>query len=975
MKKILLFLFIVILPELVFGQWTGDGLTSSTAYFGKINSANPMADWTIGNYPGGVVYVGRLSINENDLEIENSGSLTIGPGITIKFCTTESDLRITGSGVLSAIGNTLNPITFTKNTQVSWGHISFEGSVGYSTMNYCIVEYGSKTGSGIEGYGGGIHIYTSNLTISNCIIRFYYATWGGGIFISQFCDPTIDKTIIHSNVASEGGGGLYIWLGSSSLVTNCIIYNNNCTGTTLGGGGIFIGYDAALVKIINCVIAKNTATNVGDGIYFSQSANSKIINSIIWGSNTQIYFYNNPTSSLQNCGIQGVSYSTCLNLNSDNNQPDGPNFVDPTNSNYSITFASPCRDAGTTPSPAVPNDFIGNPRVGPYDIGAYEIQFNNLWTGTISTDWFTPGNWATNNVPGHASYVIIDPSNHDPVITTYPVSIISLSIESNSALTVADRQILTSSIVQNSGTLTVTNAATLNAPSFINTGTFVVDPTGKATVNSLTNNGTINLNSDNVDMFSFMFDTYSGTGTTNIAMFVSGGGGPAWNWHYVAVPADYINDKTMFTSINPYDLMQYDDSQIPNTLVATDNDGWVWHDGYVVGPPPSMDGPGFSDLIVGRGYGFYHPSTSGAYVNFKSLSSLVASLGSLPLQYHGDGKLVPTNYGFNLLGNSLTCGIDWDKVTTSGNMSTSVYYTINYKIGSYVQGGVGINGATKDIPPLQGFLVRAYASGASVNFSNSREHTTQVRYKRSLDVNNLDSKNSGSSDPVIKLELDNPTNQDETAIWFNQNATKSFDAAYDGLKLLSSGYDQIYSWSGTQKFGINAMPLPTDIEIIPIAVKFLNGGTGIKIVASQLVGLDNYNVTLTDKTNSNFTVDLKKTASYTFSSDAGTFPDRFVLTVGTIATAVPDVIIPDRAFNVFVFDKTLNIDLLNDEWDGKTGDVNIFDLTGRKILQQTNVEWYKGTLTKIPLNVQQGIYIVEIKAENKKFITKINIIK
>jgi hypothetical protein len=141
------------------------------------------------------------------------------------------------------------------------------------------------------------------------------------------------------------------------------------------------------------------------------------------------------------------------------------------------------------------------------------------------------------------------------------------------------------------------------------------------------------------------------------------------------------------------------------------------------------------------------------------------------------------------------------------------------------------------------------------------------------------------------------------------------------------------------------------------------------------VGLDNYNVTLTDKANSNFTVDLKSTNSYTFSSDAGTFPDRFVLTVGTITTAVPDVIIPNKAFNVYTFDKTLNIDLLNDEWDGKTGDVNIFDLTGRKILQRTNIEWYKGTLTKIPLDVQQGIYIVEIKAENKKFITKINIIK
>jgi hypothetical protein len=163
--------------------------------------------------------------------------------------------------------------------------------------------------------------------------------------------------------------------------------------------------------------------------------------------------------------------------------------------------------------------------------------------------------------------------------------------------------------------------------------------------------------------------------------------------------------------------------------------------------------------------------------------------------------------------------------------------------------------------------------------------------------------------------------------------------------------------------------------VIPIAVKFLTGGSAIKIVASQLVGLDNYNVTLTDKANSNFTVDLKNTNSYTFASDAGTFPDRFILTVGTISTGVSDVIVANKDFNVYAFANTLNIDLLNSEWNGKNNTINLYDLTGRKIIQQTNVELVKGDLKKIALNLPQGIYIVEIKAENRKFVTKINIIK
>jgi hypothetical protein len=420
--------------------------------------------------------------------------------------------------------------------------------------------------------------------------------------------------------------------------------------------------------------------------------------------------------------------------------------------------------------------------------------------------------------------------------------------------------------------------------------------------------------------------------------------------------------------------MEYSDANIPDDVTATDNDGWIWHDGYRAGPPPDMLGASFSNLDPGRGYAFYHSAAS--TVNFSNLTSLISNLGSLTLQYNGTGKLVPSNYGFNLMGNSLTCGIDWNLVTPSGNVFNTIYYTINYKIGSYVRGAPsGINGATQHIPPLQGFLIKANALGASLDFSSAREHTTQQRYKKSLDINNIDSKNTGSSDPVIKLELDNPGNQDETLFWFNQNATNSFDPAYDGLKILSSGYDQIYSLSGSQKYGINAMPLPTDTEIIPIGVKFLNSGSSFKIMASQLMGLDNYNITLTDKGNSNFIVDLKNINSYTFSSDAGTFPDRFVLTIGTITTGVKDNIIPDKAFNVYAYGNTLNIDLLNPDWEGKNSTINLYDLTGRKIIQQNNVEFIKGDLKKIPLNLPQGIYIVEIKAENHKFVTKINIIK
>nr|HPM04020.1 hypothetical protein [Candidatus Cloacimonadota bacterium] len=145
MKKNLLLIILFIIPLTLSAQWYGDGLSANTAYYGIINSSNAMQDWNIANYPDGVIYVGRSTAGQNDLEIGTGGTLTISQGISVKFCNTASDLRITGTGVLNATGSSADYITFTRNVQATWGHITFESSTGTSIMLYCIVEYGSKT--------------------------------------------------------------------------------------------------------------------------------------------------------------------------------------------------------------------------------------------------------------------------------------------------------------------------------------------------------------------------------------------------------------------------------------------------------------------------------------------------------------------------------------------------------------------------------------------------------------------------------------------------------------------------------------------------------------------------------------------------------------------------------------------------------------------------------------------------------------
>ena|GEM_PF-391640 len=945
MKKTLLVFLVILISVSGYSQFTGLGTFASPYSGGTLKTNQTWLALSSPIYVSGDLTIGTTSV---------AGHLTIEAGVTVVFISTGADLIITGLGQLTADGTPGNNIRFTadnnKNgiygeTGETWGHISFQsmGSAGASSITFCIIEFGRKAGAinTLESVGGGLQVDFNNVTISDNTFRNNYALFGGAVFVNINRNPSITRCLFRNNSVREAGGGIYLYNSSSSIISNCIFdgnYSKGQSAANYSGGGVQFGLTVTNAKIINSVFVNNISDRTGDSFY--TLSGGKVINSILWGSNDQAGFYSS-AGTAEYCAIQGFvagsHYINCLLLNSSDTDPGGPNFTNLSAHDFSIKFISPCRDAGInsygSPNVIPATDYLGNSIIGTKDIGAYEVILSR-WQGTINTDWNDAANWQGSILPVPSLSDIIIPAG----ATNYPTGPFSQDYT-------------------------------------IGTGKYMLlEPGAKVTFGSLTNDGILNLKADATGIFSLEMNSYTGSGIANVEMYLTGGGGlNTWKWHYVAVPAYYAN-KTVFTDIDPYNLMLYDDSQIPSIIGANDNDGWVYHDGW---DGTGYTGPGFSDLIVGKGYSFYHSNAS-AVVNFTNLSSLQTSLGSLPLQYSGTGKLDPSLYGFNLLGNSLTCGLDWNLVTESDPIiRDAIYYTVDFKIGTYVRNVGGINNATNHIPPLQGFLVKTSKTGTSLNFTNAKEHTSQQRYKKGLDLAEMNSKGSSTSAPMIKLELNNAGNQDETLVWLNDNATSGFDGDYDATKMFaaSGAYDQIYTISGTEKFGIRGIPYPTDPVTIPVAVKLRNAGSDYKIIASQIQGLDNYKVTLTDKGNANFTVDLKGTRSYSFSSDAGTFPDRFVLTFSNITTGFSDIIIPDKTFNVFFFDRTLNIDLLNADWEGKRGTINAYNLTGIRVLQQNNVEWRMGDIKRVPLNLPQGVYIVEIKAENQKFVTKINIIK
>ena len=106
----------------------------------------------------GVPYVMWGDMNVNDLN-----TLTLSPGITMKFNTAA---RLLVYGALIADGDAANHFTFTSNAAIpfagDWEHIYFSAAEP-SILDYCDFSYGGSANGQVYNYNSG-----SNVTISNC---------------------------------------------------------------------------------------------------------------------------------------------------------------------------------------------------------------------------------------------------------------------------------------------------------------------------------------------------------------------------------------------------------------------------------------------------------------------------------------------------------------------------------------------------------------------------------------------------------------------------------------------------------------------------------------------------------------------------------------------------------------------------------------------------------------------------------------
>ena len=225
--------------------------------------------------------------------------------------------------------------------------------------------------------GGGIHAYnTTNMKISNCIVKDNRSYTGGGIAIYG-SSAEVSNCIITNNYAMDDGGGIDLAFDTNIDIKNCLVTYNLCDNTGGGAGsgsGIRVNHAWGsaqypdIYNFENCAIANNLANNtstIGGVCITNGYARARFKNCIIYG-NANLDLGSGTIDQLTKTavGLNSSSIAATYSVN--------PQFVSSTD--FRLSPSSPYINVGNNSLSTTTLDLNNATRInnGVIDLGAYE---------------------------------------------------------------------------------------------------------------------------------------------------------------------------------------------------------------------------------------------------------------------------------------------------------------------------------------------------------------------------------------------------------------------------------------------------------------------------------------------------------------------------------------------------------------------------------------------------------------------------
>lgn len=281
--------------------------------------------------------------------------------------------------------------------------------------------------------------------------------------------------------------------------------------------------------------------------------------------------------------------------------------------------------------------------------------------------------------------------------------------------------------------------------------------------------------------------------------------------------------------------------------------------------------------------GFIANLTTDGIISFTG-GSLNTGNKSIVLNRTENGK---ASRGYNLVGNPYPSYLDWSAASTnSTNLGTTMWYRTKpsgYVFSTYnASGNKSTNGATQYIPPMQAFWVYVNASGNGSSTTGTLSVTNDMRSHEN-GTNRLKAPaTETSAQQVLRLKVSNGSNEDETIIYVDPNATNGLDN-FDSPKMSNGNpVPDIYTVVDNQNLAINGMKFLTLNQELALGFKTDVSKT-FKIEATEVSNFDaGIKIILKDNL-LNTDQDITDGTSYSFMSDPTTSTNRFSILFKTNA--------------------------------------------------------------------------------------------
>jgi hypothetical protein len=293
---------------------------------------------------------------------------------------------------------------------------------------------------------------------------------------------------------------------------------------------------------------------------------------------------------------------------------------------------------------------------------------------------------------------------------------------------------------------------------------------------------------------------------------------------------------------------------------------------------------------------------------------------------------------------------------------TLAAYTKNSALGGGSEQGVFFTGNNSSwtLSQGQGFIVKTAVNPTSANitFANSMRRAAPASGSQSFFRQGADT----SSRLWINI-TDGADGFSQAAVAYMEEGTLGLDYGYDG-KLLSDADLSIYSIAEDTKLTIQARPEFSTTDVVPMGFKAVNAGQ-FTIAIDHAEGIFEQRQDVFLKDNLLGTTNNITSQGYTFTSEAGTFADRFelVYTTEALGTTTPQL----NANSVIVYKDGSSINI--NTGTAEMTDVTVYDIQGRVLYSKNGLNTTKTSVTG--LQVQTEVLIVEVNTNKGKVSKKI----